>query len=469
MSIGSSIGRGFVALGVLAAVSSTAHADRRTGMAGNLLIEDKDDVYAFPHLTSTYRNMVSLDYGGTDTSGNAILTLGNADMAYGVALHRGDVLSPTVHARNTEIGYLENPPSLFVDPAGGPLSIAQAPATIVDFLLATGSIGFRASIGRGLTSMVDGAGDATSSQNTFLMGEFGWGNGGVRGESTRVDLGASLLADFASTQVAGEDALSGFNLGINGLVRAYLPQDEQLDLGILAAVGINNVSVSQDDPEVSRSTLNIGLGGGVGPAFRFGAAQVAAYGTLRFGYTSIEPNSEADDDEVGQLSVVIPGVNLATEIPLNDWFVVRTGAQYEWNLTDTSGPGDAGGGNQAGSFGWNAGLGVIIDQFRFDGALQQGFLLSGPNFIGGNTAGFFAIASLTYSFDAARSGTAPVEAPAEEPAAEPAPEPAPTLAPAPPPGEPAPAPAAAENPETGATGTVGGSASGGISIGGGTR
>src|SRR5262249_55804500 len=105
MSISSSIGRGLVALGVLAAVSSTAHADRRTGMAGNLLVEDKDDVFLFPHLTSTYRNLISLDYGGTETSGNALLTLGNADMAYGVALHRGDVLNPygIDRARNSEI------------------------------------------------------------------------------------------------------------------------------------------------------------------------------------------------------------------------------------------------------------------------------------------------------------------------------------------------------------------------------
>ena len=72
MKISSNVGRGIAALGVLAAMSSTAHADRRTGLAGNLLIEDKDDVYIFPNLTSTYRNMVSLDYGAPDSQGNAL-------------------------------------------------------------------------------------------------------------------------------------------------------------------------------------------------------------------------------------------------------------------------------------------------------------------------------------------------------------------------------------------------------------
>jgi len=477
MSIGSNVGRGLVALGVLAAVSSTAHADRRTGYAGNLLIEDKDDVYFFPHLTSTYRNLVSLDYGGTYDSGNALLTLGNADMAYGVALHRGDVLNPYGVARNTELANLGGPPAIFPEILGADGVTPLAPATVIDFMLSLGDIGFRAAIGRSLQSTVDGMGDATGSENTFLMGEFGWGNGGVRGESSRFDLGGAISADFGSSYAAGETTFSGTNIGLNALLRGYLPQDEQLDLGVLARLDVNSFSVTNEtvDPSASRSIFGLGLGGGVGPAFRFGAAQVAAYATLRFGYTSADPNSEADDNESGTLSVLIPGVNIATEIPLNDWFVVRTGAQYDWNLVDTSGPGpdDEGSGAQNGSFGWNAGVGVIIDQFRFDGALQQGFLLSGPNFIGGNTNGFFAIASLTYSFDAARSGnvTPTGEPEATEPVAEEPPPPA--LQPAPPPGDvpaAAPAPGAAENPETGATGgAVGGSAGGSISIGGGSR
>jgi len=471
MSIGSSLGRGLVALGVLAAVSSTAHADRRTGYAGNLLIEDKDDVFLFPHLTSTYRNLISLDYGGNETSGNALLTLGNADMAYGVALHRGDVLNPygVDRARNGEILALENPPALFAP------EVTQAPATMIDFMLSMGNIGFRASIGRSLTSVRDGAGDATGQENTFIAGQFGWGNGGVRGESSKFDVSGGLSLDFGSAYAAGEDAGSGMNFGLNGLLRGYLPQDEQLDLGILARLDVNSLSVSNDgDPAIDRGSFGLGLSGGVGPAFRFGGAQVAAYATLRFSYTTTEPNSEVDDNESGTLGILIPGLNVATEIPLNDWFVVRTGAQYDWNLSNTSGPGpeDEGSGSQAGTFGWNAGVGVIIDQFRFDGALQQGFLLSGPNFIGGNTAGFFAIASLTYSFDAARSGnvTPTGEPEATEPVAEEPPPPA--LQPAPPPGDvpaPAPAPGAAENPEAGANGTVGGSAGGSISIGGGTN
>ncbi len=39
-----------------------AHADRRSSLAGNLLISDQDDMYIYPQLTVDYRNLVSFDY-----------------------------------------------------------------------------------------------------------------------------------------------------------------------------------------------------------------------------------------------------------------------------------------------------------------------------------------------------------------------------------------------------------------------
>jgi hypothetical protein len=463
-------GRGVTALGVVAAVASTAHADRRTGMAGNLLIEDKDDVYFFPQLTSTYRNLVSLDYGPTDDTGNALLTLGDQDFAFGVALHRSDALTPWFVGRNTELGGLipDAPLSIFQPPNTTAASITQSPATIIDLLFATGALGFRVALGRSYT----GSSDAMSTSNTAIMGEVGWGTG-TRGTDTRIDLSGSVLLNFAGTTDAmGDDASSGTGIGVNGLIRAYSPMDATMDLGFLGRLGVNSVSVaSAVAPEPADSLLNFYLGGGVGPAFRFGDAQVAAYGVINFDYRSNDPNSEVDMDEVSRLGVIIPGINIAAEIPLNDWFQVRTGAQYNWELADFSAE-PAGSGNQDGTFGWNAGLGVVLDQFRFDGALQSGFVTSGPNFIGGGT-GFLAIASLTYSFDKLRSGEV-VETTTTTTETETTLEPAPTepvLQPAPPPAAPMP-----ENPEGGATSTTtttttttptsaSGSAGGSISIG----
>jgi hypothetical protein len=108
---------------------------------------------------------------------------------------------------------------------------------------------------------------------------------------------------------------------------------------------------------------------------------------------------------------------------------------------------DTGTSGTSGAFGWNAGLGVVIDDFRFDGSLQHGFVTGGPDFIGGTSPGFLAIASLSYNFDRARSGV--VAAPEAEEAEETAPAPPPP-APEPPPAlQPAPPPPAPEDPEAG--------------------
>src|SRR5262245_59992127 len=54
----------------LLAVTSSAHAARRTALAGNLLIEDKDDLFLFPQLLTQYRNLIALDYGPSADTGN---------------------------------------------------------------------------------------------------------------------------------------------------------------------------------------------------------------------------------------------------------------------------------------------------------------------------------------------------------------------------------------------------------------
>lgn len=46
----------------LAAFSPDAFADRRSSLAGNVLIHDADDIYLYPQLSLEYRNLVSFDY-----------------------------------------------------------------------------------------------------------------------------------------------------------------------------------------------------------------------------------------------------------------------------------------------------------------------------------------------------------------------------------------------------------------------
>ena len=46
----------------LTVAARKAHADRRSSLAGNLLITDQDDIYIYPQLTLEHRNLVSFDF-----------------------------------------------------------------------------------------------------------------------------------------------------------------------------------------------------------------------------------------------------------------------------------------------------------------------------------------------------------------------------------------------------------------------
>jgi hypothetical protein len=418
-----------VVLGQL--ISATAHANaRRPGLAGSLLIDDQDDLFFFPNQLTTYQDLISFGYGPDGAgsgSGYGLLTLGNDDLTFGVAIHRGDAQSP--HLINETIA-LGGPADLFGDvPGGSPFT--TTPATIFDLLLGLHDLGFRLAVGSGSDTTTDASGDSGES-DLFLMGEVGFGMG-KRGESTRVDVSGALTLDVAGQQVSDADTLSGTAIGFSGLMRAYFPMEQTLDLGLLVNGGFASTTVGQQmAPKSSASRFDFGLGGGVGPALRLGRATVAGYGIVRLGFASLDPDSSDPNDDSTTHTIVIPGVHMAVEVPLADWFFVRSGAEYDFIIDGSSSTGavDAGASSRSGTFNWNAGLGVVVNQFRFDGSLQHGFVTGGPNFIGGTT-GFLGMASLTYSFDAARKEAASTPEPAAVP------EPAPAAAPAPVPEAPA--------------------------------
>jgi hypothetical protein len=94
---------------VAAATTTTALADRRTGLGGNRLFEDRDDIFAYPQRILDYRNLIMFDYGATQNSGNGVMLLGSEAMAFGVAVHRGDILTPDVIGLDSNLTWLTNP------------------------------------------------------------------------------------------------------------------------------------------------------------------------------------------------------------------------------------------------------------------------------------------------------------------------------------------------------------------------
>ena len=61
----------------------------------------------------------------------------------------------------------------------------------------------------------------------------------------------------------------------------------------------------------ARTRLAVNLGGGVGPAFRFGRVQVAGYGIVRVHIENDDPNNDMNNDDVSSHTVVLPGVHMA--------------------------------------------------------------------------------------------------------------------------------------------------------------
>lgn len=406
---------------LLSLPAALAHADaRRAGLADSALIEDRDDLYFFPQRLTEHPNVIELSYGGTAASGNGLLTLGTGGSVLALAVHRGDAQLP--HA-SSSLAALRAPVSLF----GPPFTVA--PATIVDLLygvrLSGAELGLRLSLGHGRQSTTTGGLD-TGESDTFVMGEVGYG-WGERGRNTRVDLSAAITLDLASANVADTDTDKGTFFGFSALARAFIPLDQALDLGVLGAAGIAHNGLSNEQNMVGppdRSQLGFNLGGGIGPALSLGKVSLAAYALVNLRVDSQDPNTDASDDETSTRTFVLPGVHMALEVPLTDWLFVRTGAQYTFNWRGTSAPADSGSAQHDATFGWNAGLGVVIDQLRFDGSLQQGFVTGGPDFIGGTGAGFLALATLSYSFDNLRRQPAPAAPPRFEPSVPPAQPPA---------------------------------------------
>ncbi len=445
----------------------TAHADRRTGLGGNLLIKDPDDVFPFPQYAVKHRNMIRLDYGGNSGSGNGVLTLGNENQAFGLALHRGDLLNPDIVGYNTELAYLAGVQDPFVGTASGaftgpaipPLGVAAgpvAPATVFDLMwgkaMGDNALGVRVGFGRGVQA-VNQDGETAKGQQTFVVGQVGYSL--TPPEGLKLDLSGNVSVGFANSTGLNAnnnetDLASGFRIRAGLLARGYIPLNNIVDIGFLGHASFTNEHLNNKaaSPDLKSNDFNVGLMGGIGPVINLERAKVAAYGGFQGLIGKSDPNSDAEDDAEKRLRFLVPMVNMAAEVQVLDWLFVRTGTQYSWNIDrwrDTADPFTKARAS-TGAFAWTAGIGMAKNNFAFDGVVTNGFVTGGPNFIGGNANGFLAMASMTYKFgdvfsSAEGAASEPVEA--EPVPAEPTPEPtpAPEYTPPPPP-PPAPAPEA---------------------------
>lgn len=377
-----------------------AQADRRTGLGGNILIEDRDDIFLFPQLVLKYKNMIGFDYGSSSGEGNGVLTFGKGRSAFGLVVNRPDASMPIGAGRYTLDYELGQKSGMAAPLASAHYGNYTAPATIIDFLYGTKlgnkNLGFRVGLGHGGSSNAPDGGDASNDGTTVLRV-----GGGLTlpGTSSRGDIAFDLGLSFGGDVDQDTQVGSAFALGLGIDARFFKKMTGKMDLGYFGSLGFGVLSSSNpepDDPPAGQH-MTFNLLGGFGPVFHWDNSRVAGYGIVGFQFASEEPNTEADDDEHSDMRLWLPGFRLAFEHDVLDWLFVRSGMQYTWHLHnygDTPGNSSstAGRGSQAafgnqngdGSFGWNAGLGIKLGNFSFDGALSHSWLNAGPDFLGGD-------------------------------------------------------------------------------------
>lgn len=410
----------------LSLISGPAHADRRTSLAGNQLIKDRDDSFIYPQAMLRYNNTLSFDYGASETDGNALLIAGvGKSAAFGVALHRGDITAPIgglfYLVKDVERGMLSGALPLAPNAYGAPSSIADL---MYAMKLGGNSLGFRL----GFTSV----GDITTPGDGKDAGTTGFGVRLSAGYS--IGNKADFVLDFANT--SGANITESKNTNEYSILSAHLggryrvKQNKAKTLKMVALVDFSFMSTSDavltEDKDPAETLQEIYFMAGFGPSYttKDKKLKVAFYATAGFASTSHDQNTAADADDDSSTWIVFPGFNMALEYAIRDWLYFRSGVVSAFSMLSESFKTMDGmdsvvettrqtnGTNPL--FGWNAGLGVKLDRFKFDATLNHGFITNGPAVLSGaSTSGMMALVSATVNFGDAKRVAKAEERPAE--------------------------------------------------------
>ncbi len=401
---------------LFAVVAMPAEAARRTALSGNLLIPDKDDVFIFPQLAVDHLNEIWFDYGAGRADGSALMLFGSKTFVIGVAINRSATTTSiggrglallrdagTAGGDSFEQANLSGPTTAFG--MGSPLAAAFAqPETMFDVIMAfpvsgRNKLGFRLGVANGVTTNkpVDGDDEIHSETAVRLQGGLT-----LPGSSFAVDLGLEIGFHSGSDTLSNgdpNDAGQVFVLQLKG--RGFSRMSEKLDLGVIGEIGFASGSRLNDPGDFTESVTALALVIGAGPTYKLGKSTVNGHAVLGFGQNTHEPNSEVDDDIVVHTQVLLPGVRMSFETPIIEEYVwFRSGMEYIWVAHSRTDESNATASDREGSpsFGWNAGFGLVLGKFKFDGALSHSWLTAMPTAIGGG-GNMFLMASASYDWE----------------------------------------------------------------------
>ncbi|MEE2779527.1 MAG: hypothetical protein VYE15_03315 [Myxococcota bacterium] len=385
---------------------------RRAALAGGAegltggaeLIQDHADVFTFPQLTTRYRNLAHVSMGLDTGDGDGLLLFGSERFTIGVGLHSDRKLRLAG-------------PSTAPDPSTGGFQGVSELHNMADLLLGInlekGTIGAAFSLAFDKDSQTTSG--ASEGAAAVTQADSGYGFGlkvGYSQETWDVAIGLEMQ-DITSEAV---DSTSRNAIGFEARGRGYIDWKEPVKLGWLAGLDIQNQGLritSQDGAVKEHDRLGWGIFGAFGPVYNLkNRAEIGAYGLIHIGGTSgvqlEDPSSPLGACDSGEdcktSTLILPGFQLGGEYWIEDWISLRAGAQYTMasasesviaetvppnKVTDRS--------RQDGSFGWSTGVGVKLEDFRFDGVLQDSWLTDGPLLLS-QDSGLFAGVSASYRF-----------------------------------------------------------------------
>jgi hypothetical protein len=358
---------------------------------------------------------LGFDFGINDLQGSGMLLLGFEDWGIGVGVHRGDLLRPGA--------YFAGPDGDLVGLSGfdglwagvnSPFSASAPPAPVIADLVGAMRLEGSHLLGLRLTG---GAGGVTNGdpvrpgepaplhEISKSQGYFGLTAGySIRGPAN-VDVSAEFGFDTLSLTDTHEPPTQNYGDGtayLGGLnARAFFEITEKLDIGVLADFGV--ADYAQNDRQLERTWHRRTFTGSLaaGPRVRLGEnALIAAYLTIGLAGTLIKPEDvDAGDEETRDTMLTAPGVHLAGEFRVFEWLYFRAGMTGSYVVRWHSDPDTGSQTDYPYDFGWHAGIGLEVGDFRFDGAFSGSFLTSGPAFLG-QPSPLYAIVSASYAWGA---------------------------------------------------------------------
>ncbi len=391
--------RVFFTVLTLLALASTSHAARRSSLAGNLLIQDADDVFFFPHLVNMHKRMVTFDLGPNAAVGSGGLVFGNESVTFGAFTHRSDFLGalPDAFFTRGDIDHIGNGIGTF--PSGGLTAVGPGALNWIDALvgwqMGETPWGLRFSLGRGNSDPAPAnVSDDVTAFNAIV---------GTRIAQWNTD--ASVEFAFASandeTAISKTEA-SPFHVGV-AVRRTASEESDALTLGWLGMFDWTSGSTDVTPTGGTKATTDhtaYDVVAGLGPVYKpSDRTNVAMYGTFELQSRKTDASSGATTDVRTTRTIGIPGWNIAAEVELASWIQFRCGMRSRFTFKDvhTETATDTHDKNNNLDFGWTTGVGMKVGSLQIDGMLNPDVVTTGTDLLGDSSA-LFGLVSTTFHF-----------------------------------------------------------------------